>query len=52
MAGFRSAPDPGGGHEALAVAEEIAPRFGGTLILEVDTTSPQVAEILAERGSD
>jgi hypothetical protein len=30
-------------------AEEIAPRFGGALILEVDTASPQVAEILAER---
>lgn len=33
-------------------AEEIAPRFGGALILEVDTTSPQVAEILAERDDD
>jgi hypothetical protein len=29
--------------------EDIAPRFGGALILEVDTQSPQVAEILAQR---
>lgn len=29
--------------------EEIAPRFGGALILEVDTESPHVAEILTER---
>jgi hypothetical protein len=33
-------------------AEEIAPRFGGALILEVNTASPQVAEILAERDDD
>ncbi|HEY5709325.1 MAG TPA: hypothetical protein VIS51_08010 [Solirubrobacterales bacterium] len=33
-------------------AEEMAPRFGGALILEVDSPSPQVAEILAERGED
>lgn len=33
-------------------AEEIIPRFGGALILEVDDHSPQVAEILAERGDD
>ena len=32
--------------------EEIAPRFGGALILEVDSHSPPVAEILAERGDD
>jgi hypothetical protein len=32
--------------------EEMAPRFGGSLILEVDTASPQVAEILAERNDD
>jgi hypothetical protein len=30
-------------------AEEIAPRFGGSLILEVDTATPQVAKLLAER---
>jgi hypothetical protein len=30
-------------------AEDIAPRFGGALILEVETQSPQVAEILAQR---
>jgi hypothetical protein len=33
-------------------AEEIAPRFGGALILEVDSASPQVAEILTERDGD
>jgi hypothetical protein len=33
-------------------AEEIAPRFGGALILEVVTRSPQVAEILAQRDDD
>lgn len=33
-------------------AEELAPRFGGALILEVEDHSPQVAQILAERGED
>jgi hypothetical protein len=33
-------------------AEEIIPRFGGALILEVEDHSPQVAKILAERGED
>lgn len=33
-------------------AEELAPRFGGALIFEVDDHSPQVAQILAERGED
>jgi hypothetical protein len=33
-------------------AEEIAPRLGGALLLEVEDRSPQVAEILANRGED
>jgi len=35
-----------------AATAEMAPRLGGALILKVDATSPQVAEILAERGGD
>ena len=33
-------------------ADEIAPRLGGSMILEVDTRSEHVAEILAQRGGE
>ena len=36
----------------LPTAEEIAPRFGGALDSKINTASPQVAEILAERDDD
>jgi hypothetical protein len=35
-----------------STAEDIAPRLGGALILQVDSASPQVGEILAEREGD
>jgi hypothetical protein len=33
-------------------AEEIIPRLGSALILEIDDYSPQVAQVLVERGED